>query len=657
VIPIAVRTAVLPSPGTTALQPLDQAGLRVDGGFWAERLATNRGRTIPHGLTQLETSGALGNLRNAARGTGLYVGGLDDAGVTFPFLDSDVYKWLEAVGWEQGREPDPDLAARAGEVIGLVAAAQRPDGYLGTFVQLSGRPPFGDLAWGHELYCVGHLIQAAVAWQRALGDERLLAVARRACDRIETELGADRREGIDGHPEIEMALVELFRLTGDERYVRFASLLLERRGRGLLGPGRYGARYWQDHLPVREAPTVAGHAVRQLYLDCGAVDVAVETRDHDLLTAVVRRWEDMWATRTYLTGALGSRHRDEAFGDPMELPPDRAYAETCAAIASVMLAWRLLLATGEARFADALERTFYNAVLPGVSLDGTHFFYVNPLLQREPEGRLASGDRAPATRAPWYPCACCPPNLMRTLSSFEQLLAARDGSGLLIAQYADARVTTEVEGSPVELRMTTDYPWAGRVDVAVERAPEVPWALRLRIPSWAGSASVQVGETTWPAARGSWSIIERAWRAGDRVRIDLDMRPRVTVPDERIDAIRACAALERGPLVYCLEGIDLPAGGRSDEVGLVSGTTVDEGPGPAGLPGVTALRVTGLIRDAAEPASVGWPYREVTDAVAGRAARAVELTAVPYFAWANRDPGPMRVWVPVAPPRRDRWGR
>src|SRR5688572_15539795 len=417
-----MRTQVLPR-AETPLRPLDAAGVRVTGGFWAERLATNRERSIPHGLAQLEASGALGNFRHAARGSGRYVGGLDDAGITFPFLDSDVYKWLEAVGWELGRAPDDAMAASAGEVIALVEAAQRPDGYLNTFVQLSGREPYTDLQWGHELYCIGHLTQAAVAWQRAVGDGRLVAVAAGAIGHIEGALGEDGRAAIDGHPEIEMALVELYRTTGEERYLRLAALQVERRGRGLLGTGRMGARYWQDHAPVREAPTMTGHAVRQLYLDSGVVDVATETGDRELLDAVIRRWDDMWASRTYLTGALGSRHRDEAFGDAFELPSDRAYAETCAAIASVMLGWRLLLATGEARFADAIERTLYNAVLPGVGSDGMSFFYTNPLHLRE---RAELTGRTVGSRQPWYSCACCPPNIMRTLSSFEHLLATSD---------------------------------------------------------------------------------------------------------------------------------------------------------------------------------------------------------------------------------------
>jgi DUF1680 family protein len=331
---------------TVTARSLRGAEVTVVDGFWAERLRVNRERTIPHGFDQLRHTGTLDNLRLAAGADGRYRAAGDGAGYTFPFLDSDVYKWLEAAAWELGRGTDPALAAAADEAIAVVAAAQRPDGYLNSYVQVvGGGVPHQDLAWGHEFYCVGHLIQAAVAWHRALSDDRLLAIAVRAADRIDQEFGVDGRLGIDGHPGVEMALVELTRVTGERRYLALAARMIDLRGHGLLGAGRLGVAYWQDHAPVRDAAAVAGHAVRQLYLDCGAVDVAVELGDDGLLGAVRRRWQDLLRTRTYLTGGMGSRHRDEAFGDPFELPPDRAYAETCAAIASVMLAWRLLLAT------------------------------------------------------------------------------------------------------------------------------------------------------------------------------------------------------------------------------------------------------------------------------------------------------------------------
>jgi uncharacterized protein len=621
------------------LRPLGPARARLVDGFLADRQRVNRQHTIPHGFEQLRHAGTLDNLRLAAGADGRYRAHADSSGATFPFLDSDVYKWLEAVGWELGRAADPALAAAADEAIGLVAAAQRPDGYLNSYVEVvGGGTPHADLAWGHEFYCVGHLIQAAVAWRRALGDDRLLAVAVRAADRIDREFGPGGREGVDGHPGIEMALVELTRETGDGRYLALAARMLDLRGRGLLGEGRFGAAYWQDHQPVRDAATVAGHAVRQLYLDCGAVDVAVELGNQELLDAVRRRWHDLVQTRTYLTGGMGSRHRDESFGDPFELPPDRAYAETCASIAGVMLGWRLLLATGEACFADAIERALYNGVLSGVSLSGTRFFYVNPLQRRTDRAYEPPGH---GERAPWYPCACCPPNLMRTLSSLEQYLATSDDAGVQLHQYAGADLQAQVAGGTVRLAVRTSYPWHGRVTVQVVQAPDRPWTLSLRVPQWCRSAVLTGPEAlTGPdgsrprATAAGWAELSRPWRAGDTAVLDLELPVRVTEPDPRVDAVRGCVAVERGPLVYCLESADLPSGVRLEDLRWDAAREPAAVPRPDLGEAVVGITVPVVRRPPGDAAT------------AGAGADGLTAGAVPYFAWANRGAEAMRVWIP-----------
>jgi DUF1680 family protein len=613
-------------PSATAksrLRPLGAPQVTITDGFWADRLRTNREATIPHGYDQLGRSGALGNLRLAAGADGHYSAKTDTSGATFPFLDSDVYKWLEAVGWELGRAPDAALSAAADEAIALVAAAQLPDGYVNSYVQvIGGGVPHVDLAWGHEFYCVGHLIQAAIAWHRALDDDRLLDIAVKAADRVDREFGPGARSGIDGHPGIEMALVELTRATGEPRYLTLAARMLELRGQGLLGAGRFGSEYWQDHAPVRDAATVAGHAVRQLYLDCGAVDVAVELGDDDLLASVQRRWDDMVATRTYLTGALGSRHRDEAFGDPYELPPDRAYAETCAAVASVMLAWRLLLATGEARYADAIERTIYNAVLPGISRSGTRFFYTNPLQRRTHRAADTSGH---GERTPWNACACCPPNVMRLLSSWQQYLATSHDTGLQIHQYATGEIDADLAGGGLRVSMRADYPRAGRVTVHIDQTPDEAWVLSLRVPGWCRSGSVTDPVGTRPVTGGTTVTIERRWSVGDAVVLDLDMPVRLTEPDARVDAVRGCVAVERGPLVYCVESADLPP----------------------------AIELEDLVWDAGrEPVAVertdlGEPVIGVDVPLRHRdGSGALRVGAIPYYMWANRRVGAMRVWLP-----------
>lgn len=626
-----------PSTGPLVrLTPLGVSDVDLAGGFWGDRVRVNRDRTLMHGYEQLRAMGTLDNLRLAAGAKGRYRALTDSAGFAFPFLDSDVYKWLEAVGWELGRAPDERLAAAAEDAIAVVAAAQRPDGYINSYVQVvAGGEPYRDLAWGHEFYCVGHLIQAAVAWHRALGDDRLLGIATRAADSIDREFGPDGRSGIDGHPGIEMALVELTRVTGHPRYVRLASRMIEARGHGLLGGGRFGDAYWQDHLPVRDAPTVVGHAVRQMYLDCGAVDVAVELGDRELLDAVIRRWADLVRTRSYLTGGLGSRFRDEAFGDPFELPPDQAYAETCAAIASVMLAWRLLLATGDLTYADAIERTTYNGLLSGIALDGTHFFYVNPLQRRTHRAATAPGD---GERAPWFPCACCPPNLMRFISTWRQYLATSDATGIQIHQYAPAEIRGRVGEATVRLAVETGYPWDGTVRVRVLETPAAPWTLSLRVPGWYGSATL--GEngaeaTVLPAGARSFER-HRVWRAGDTVALYLDMPIRVTEPAPEIDAVRGCVAIERGPLVYCLETIDLPPGTELEDL------AIDPTRQPSLRPDVdAALGVVGV--------TVPVVRRASSKRIKGSSAAELSAGAIPYFAWANRAVDAMRVWIPVEP--------
>jgi DUF1680 family protein len=620
---------VVPTSGAISrFRPLGLADVTLRDGFWADRLRTNRERTLPHAFEQLVEAGNLENFRLAAgTATGRYraLGMMFDG--PFPFLDSDAYKWLEGVAWELARGQDARTAAMADQAIDAIAAAQRDDGYLNTFVQvLAPGREYRDLQFGHELYCIGHLVQAAVAWHRALGDDRLLAVATRAADHVDRALGPAGREAIDGHPEIEMALVELYRATGEARYLELARVHLERRGRGLLGDGRFGSTYWQDHLPVREAPGVTGHAVRQLYLDAGAVDVAVETGDAELLEAVRRRWRDMLATRSYLTGGLGSRPEHEAFGDPYELPPDRAYTETCAAIAGVMLAWRLLLATGDPDAADAVERTMTNGVLSGVSLDGTRFFYVNPLQRRTHRVAAAPGT---GERKAWYACACCPPNVVRTLASWPQHLATSDGGGVQLWQYAAASIQAQVPGGETRLRVDTGYPWDGRIRITVEAAPGGQWTLGLRIPSWANDARVQWGADTAAVAvaPGDRDATEtRAWSAGDVVTLDLPMPARVTTPDPRVDAVRGCLALERGPVVYAIESADLPPGVELEDVRLAAGAV----PHP-------------VARQDLAPGALG------LEVAAGTAAgAAVPLAAVPYHAWANRSVEAMRVWIPEA---------
>jgi DUF1680 family protein len=629
------------------LRPIGLGGVELTSGLWAGRMRTNREVTIPHGARQLESAGNLANLRAAASGAGEYAGAADDAGVTLPFLDSDVYKWLEAVGWELGSRRDPALSVLADRTIEVVGAAQRPDGYLNSYVQLTAPAlRFHDFEWGHELYCVGHLIQAAVAWKRAVDDDRLLTIAERAVASVADVLGSGRREAIDGHPLIETALVELFRVTGSERHLDLARTLIERRGRGLLRPDRFGSAYWQDHVGVRTAPEPVGHAVRQLYLDCGAVDVAVETDDRELLDAVVRRWDVMVASRTYLTGGLGSRQRDEAFGDAYELPPDVAYAETCAAIASVMLAWRLLLASGEARFADLIERTSLNAVLAGLGLDGSHFLYANPLHVRSGEGDASRGPTSTRRRS-WFACACCPPNLMRFLATVPDRVATVDDGGLQLHQFATGSIEADAPFGHLKVRVDTEYPWRGAIGLTIDEAPHSDaWTITARVPSWCRGGLMRLnGEAATPIETGVDRLsLTRRWHPGDRFRIELDMPIRVTVPDSRIDAVRGTIAIERGPLVYAVEEVDLPVGTGLDSISFDPSVSPRLASPEPHLGDATLIELGARTHASNRP---DWPYGDASAHAEPAAGPPFRVRAVPYFAWGNRGPGGMRVWLPI----------
>ncbi|MGW0949089.1 glycoside hydrolase family 127 protein [Streptomyces sp. NPDC002623] len=644
--------AVHPGPvhpsrdATTALRPVTRA--RIDSGFWAERRRINAEVSVPQGPRLLEEAGNLANLRAAAGRTGAADGFAGDgfAG-DFQFQDSDVYKWLEAACWQLADAPDPGLATEVEQIVGLIAAAQRADGYLQTYYQLGGGEPWTELGWGHELYCAGHLMQAAVAHHRATGGHRLLDVACRFADHIESVFGPGKQvDAVCGHPEIETALIELYRTTDEKRYLDLARYFLDRRGHGTLASGADrghdrdpGPEFWQDHTPIREADEVAGHAVRQLYLLAGAADLAAESEDPQLRSALERLWQDMAARRTYLTGGVGSRHDWESFGDAHELPADRAYTETCAAIASVQFSWRMALLTGAARYSDLIERTLFNGFLGGVGMDGLTWMYVNPL-HRRARAHERPGDQT-AHRTPWFRCACCPPNAMRLLASLPHYVASTDATGLQLHQYAGGRYG----GDGFTVRVATDYPWHGVVDVTVEDSPGTERTLSLRLPAWSTGHGLSVNGTSQnAAAEDGWLRVTRRFRPGDTVRLDLAIVPRLTLPGPLVDAVRGCVAIERGPLVYCLEQSDQADGLDPDTIALDPAAPLAERKRPDLLGGLTTVTASGR---ALPPEAPGWwPYLPHT-AVPPQPHRPFALTAVPYYAWTHRGPGAMRVWVPA----------
>lgn len=626
------------------LRPLPRAW-ETASGLLAARQVVNREVSLPFGRERLEAAGNFDNFRMAAGGDGAFRGQV--------FNDSDVYKWAEALAWEQQRRPDRQLARYQQEVNALVSAAQQADGYLDTYYQLTGEPRFVNLATGHELYCAGHLVQAAVAQQRATGDQALLGVAQRTGKLLVNTFSAPTSSAVPGHPLIETALVELYRSTGDQAYLSLASQFIDRRGRRALPTVvRFTSSYLQDDVPLREATSLSGHAVRAMYLATGATDVAAETSDRDLDKALGKQWASVMSTKAYLTGGLGSRWAGEQIGDAYELPADLAYCETCAAIGSIQWAWRMLLATGEAVYADQMERTLFNGFLAGVSLDGQRFSYVNPLQVRT-RSVPVSNRSAILGRQPWFDTACCPANVMRTLSSLDHYFLTGQGNGLQLHLYADGHLQASLAPGRVRLRVTTAYPWQEDIEVEVLETPSGPWELALRFPAWCESptASVNGTELAGMGAPGSYGRVKRCWAAGDRVVLHLPMPIRLTHPHPRVDALRGCVAFERGPLVYCFEQVDLPSGAAvaMEDIAWAPGSKARlapadglEAPAQAIVAPVVALGHQLEQPEGRAPAP--WPSPR---SPAGGELRTFELRATPYFAWGNREVGAMRVWVPV----------
>jgi DUF1680 family protein len=541
-------------------------------GDWQHRNST---RTLPHCVSHVRSS-ALANLRRVAEGRDA-----DAPHRGWHFSDSDIYKVLEAAAWDSVRESSEVTDEFGHQAADLMARAQRPDGYLNSWFQ--GQHPelvWKDLRWGHELYCAGHLLQAAVAGKRAGTAWDISGVADALVEQLlatfSTEDGDGRLIGVCGHPEVETALVEFYRQTGDKRALHLAKRQIDLRGRsdvamtssGLLGNDRFPMSYFLHHLPVRERASATGHAVRELYLQSGVVDVAVETGDKELLRASETIWEDLFTTKTYITGAHGSRHRDESIGDAYEVPSDRAYGETCAAIASFQWNWRLLLATGRARYSEAMERVLWNVIAGAVSQQGTEFFYSNTLHLRT--GHDGGDEDSPRHRLEWYDCPCCPPNLARLIASIQTYLLTRDPSGLQVHMPFSGTVATGIPGGSVRLSVRTGHPWEGTTHFEVETCSSPDsWELAVRTPEWANSTSVRLnGAPVDGPSDGQYTRIGRRWAPGDHLEISHSIRARVVRPHWRADAVRDCLAIERGPLVYCVEADDLSAGTLLEDVVL-----------------------------------------------------------------------------------------
>jgi len=603
------------------LRPIPVDAVRLEDSFWAPRLRLLREVTLPTQYQLLEETGRLFNFRRAA-GTeagdfrGLY------------FNDSDVYKWVEAVAFSLAYASDKGMHDLAQMVINDIISAQDNDGYLDTYFTFERKKDrWTNEMQMHELYCSGHLMQAAIAYYRATGERSLLDAACRSADHIATVFGPDKRAGTPGHPEVEMAFVELYRTVGNPTYLELARFFIDNRGKGLIGGGVNHI----DHKPFRELTEIVGHAVRSLYLNSGASDIYMETGEQALWDALTRLWQSLTERRMYITAGAGSRYQGEAFGDDYELSNARAYAETCAAIANAMWNWRMLLVTGEARYADVMELATYNGALSGISLGGKEYFYVNPL-----------ADRGRHRRQEWFNCACCPPNIARLLASLPGYLYSLSSEGIWIHLYAQSTTSIDIGGKTVTVKQRTNYPWDGEVEVALELDGEETFSLYLRVPGWSREAKVQVNgrvlETHIQPCR--YVEVHRSWKAGDRVHLRLAMPVERMVSHPFVAENTDRVALKRGPLVYCVEQAD-----NSDfdvwNLVLSSGAPLKSEWMPQLLNGVMAIKGEASAIETEDFG--GLLYRPLTKV--SFKTRPVRFTAIPYYAWANRQPGRMTVWI------------
>lgn len=604
--------------GVARLKAVSPTQVKLSDSFWAPRLEVNRTVTLPHNIKMCEETGRISNFDKAAgKMEGKYEGAY--------FNDSDVYKVLEGAAHILAAHPDKDMEARIAAIIARIAAAQQPDGYLNAYYTvMEPDKRWTDLPKMHELYCAGHMTEAAVAWADATGRTDFLDVARKFIHHIEGIFGFDKRHGVPGHEEIELGLVKLYRKTGEDRYLKLAEYFLAARG---TKPAPK-SEYLQDHIPIKQQKEIVGHAVRAMYLYSGVTDVAAIIGDKEYLQTLDTIWHDVVTRKLYVTGGVGARHEGEAFGGAYELPNDSAYAETCAGIGLAFWAHRMLILHGESRFADVLERELYNAFPSSVSLKGDTYFYVNPL-----------SSKGEHHRKPWYGCACCPTNIVRVMPQVPGYAYARSDDGIWVNLYMAGEATIPLKSGEVKLAVDTKYPWDGRVKINV--APKTPaeFAVNLRVPEWCEKATVSVNGTAIanPTMDKGYAVIRQQWNTGDAIEMDMPMPVRRIQAHPNVAANRGRIALQRGPMVFCLEAVD--NGGKVFDLVLPRDSELKTEFEPDMLGGILTVKARGL----------KYPARDWKDKLylpTPAQAEPVELTAVPYCVWDNRAPGEMTVWIP-----------
>jgi uncharacterized protein len=619
------------------LRDIPVRAVSIQSGFWGGRREINATRSIPTMHDLLEANGRMNNFRRLV--------GKSNAAQHGPvYSDSDVYKWTEAVGFVLQSGDRPELRASAEKAIDEVVVAQESSGYLNTYYvddRKSLRMLPQTQTTGHELYNIGHLLQGAIAYYRATGDRKLLDAGIRFVDNflIPNYGPAPKQPIVSGHPEIEMGLIELYRITGDRRQLDLAGYILQGDKRIDLPERR--TVYMFSGTPFTQRTKLEGHAVRAMYACCGATDYYMETGDDTYWKTLNTLWNDMTTTKMYVTGGVGSRSDGEAFGDAYELPNFRAYGESCAAIGNMMWNWRMLGVTGDAKFTDVIERALYNGINSGMSLDGTMYCYRNPL-GFDP----STGDKI---RNPWYDTTCCPPNLERTFGSLPGYFYSTSNDGIYVHLYDNSELDWHLEnGTGLKITQKTGYPWDGKVEMTVTPAQPSEFVLYVRIPGWADSAQVTVnGKAVTGAKPGEYLPIRRRWAAGDRVYLQAEMTPQVLEANPRVADDTGRVAVQRGPLIYCLEELDQSQGVTLSDVAVNLGKRPDsefqsEMKSDL-LGGVLVLHHTGISYD--RNSSMSALYPRYTGAEPRT--RKVPLTFIPYYAWANRQATSMQVWIPV----------
>jgi len=619
------------------LRDIPVRAVTIQAGFWAKRRETNVTRSIPTMHDLLEANGRMNNF--------LRLVGKSNAPQTGPvFSDSDVYKWTEAVGFVLQSGDQPKLRVMAEKLIDEVVAVQEPSGYLNTYYQgdrKSLRMLPQTQTTGHELYNMGHMLQGAIAYYRATGDRKLLdAGIRFVDDFLLPNYGpAPKKPIVSGHPEIEMALIELYRITGDKPQLDLAGYILEGDKRIELPERR--TIYMFSGTPFTARTKMEGHAVRAMYACCGATDYYMETGDDAYWKILNTLWNDMTSTKMYVTGGVGSRSDGEAFGDAYELPNFRAYGESCAAIGNMMWNWRMLAVTGDAKFTDVIERALYNGINSGMSLDGTMYCYRNPLAFD-----ASTGDKI---RNPWYDVTCCPPNLERTLGSLPGYFYSTSSDGIYLHLYDNSQLDWHLEnGTGLRITQKTNYPWEGSIQIAIAPAQPSEFTVYLRIPGWSDQVEVTLnGKSVNGATPGTYLPIRRRWSAGDVIHLRMEIKAQVLEANPRVADDTGRVAVQRGPLVYCLEGVDQPEGVALSDVELHVGKQPDgelQSEYRSDLfDGVVVLHYPGFAVDSGSSEKL--LYSRYSAAAAKT--RRVPLTFIPYYAWSNRAATAMQVWTPV----------